>query len=334
MKKQSLIIGCCLLVISLVFFVFHFYFNLKNIPTSPLKAEKIDFEISPGMSFNEIAEKLKNESLIQSETVFKIYGALSMKARQLKPGRYVLVPNLSVSELVAILIKGPKEIPVIIAPGLTLKEIDDKLSEVRIIKSGELINFEISASEKDYPFLAEADSLEGFLFPDTYNFFLGSGADLVIHRFLDNFKNKALSLFESSDKLLDKLILASILEKEIPDYEEKKIVAGILLKRLKTGMPLQVDASVVYAKCFGRFLNCGQISKADYKINSVYNTYFYSGLPKGPIANPGLESIRAILNSKKTEYWYYLSDPKTKKTIFSKTLDEHNKNRVIYLLNR
>lgn len=323
-------IGYTLLAIGFSLLIFY-GIQLFSSPEEDAAKNLTDFEISAGMGFDEISNKLKSEHLIRSETIFKIYNAITGKARQLKPGRYFLSFNLSIPELVGILIKGPKEISITIAPGLTLKEIDDKLSEVYIIKSGELINFEISLLKRDYSFLAEADSMEGFLFPDTYNFFLGSSADLVIHRFLDNFKNKALPLFEGNDNIFSKLILASILEKEIPDYEEKKIAAGILLKRLKINMPLQVDASVVYAKCSGRFLNCPRLVKADYKINSAYNTYFYFGLPKGPIASFGLESIKAILNPKKTEYWYYLSDPETKKTIFSRTLDEHNKNRALYL---
>lgn len=298
-----------------------------------------DFTISAGMSFNEIANKLKSENLIASKTVFKIYGAITGEARQLKPGKYALSSDFSILKLFRILTKGPEEISVVIVPGSTLKEIDEKLSSFNIIKPGEIINFDLPlADKKDYSFLnkagAELGSLEGFLLPDTYRFFPDSGVDLVIHRFLDNFKTKALPFFENSDNILDKLILASIIEKEIPDYEEKKIVAGILLKRLKVGMPLQVDASIVYAKCSGRFLNCPRLTEADYKINSVYNTYLYPGLPEGPISSPDLESIRAVLNSEKTRYWYYLSDPKTQKTIFSETLDEHNKNRAAYLLNR
>lgn len=333
MKKTALIISGFLffgLISSFLFF--------RIFPAGALISID-DFTISAGMSFNEIADKLKSENLIASKAVFKIYGAITGEARKLKPGKYALSSDFSISKLFKILTKGPEEISVIITPGLTLKEIDEKLSSFNIIKPGEIINFDLPlADKKDYSFLnkaeAEAGSLEGFLLPDTYRFFPDSGVDLVIHRFLDNFKTKALPFFENSDNILDKLILASILEKEIPDYEEKKIVAGILLKRLKVGMPLQVDASIVYAKCSGRFLNCPRLTEADYKINSVYNTYLYPGLPEGPISSPDLESIRAVLNSEKTRYWYYLSDPKTQKTIFSETLDEHNKNRAAYLLNR
>jgi len=185
--------------------------------------------------------------------------------------------------------------------------------------------------------------LEGFLLPDTYIFFLGSDPDLVVKKFLDNFELKALPritqlvelrglpFFENSSNILKIINLASLLEKEIPDTKEQQIAAGILMKRLAVGMPLQVDAALVYGKCFGKFLDCPPLREEDYKIKSPYNTYLYGGLPKTPICNPGLKAIKAALNPQKSDYWYYLSDPKTKKTVFSKTLDEHNKNRAEYL---
>jgi len=330
-NKGLLVVGCWLLVIGLSL-LFLYLFQFLNIKNSVITYH--DLEIKRGMSFNEIADNLKAENFIRSKIIFKIYSLITGEVRQFKPGRYILATNISIPELVKVLTKGPEEISVMITPGMTLKEIDDKLSLLNIIKPNDLVNLDINLFKNDYPWLAEAKTLEGFLLPDTYRFFPGSDINLVIHKFLDNFEIKALPFFEGSDNILDKLILASLLEKEIPDYEEKKIVAGILLKRLKTGTPLQVDASLVYAKCSGRFLGCLPLTELDYKIDSSYNTYLYPGLTKSPIANPGLESIKSVLNPQKTDYWYYLSDPKTQKTIFSKTLDEHNNNRAIYLLRK
>lgn len=329
MKKPLLIIiSFCLLVIgfSLLLIFYIFQFSFKNIQF-PVK----NFEISAGMSFDEIIAKLKNEHLIQSKSVFKIYSVLTGNIGKFKPGRYFLKSNIPIFELVRILVKGPKEISIVIAPGLTLKEIDKKLSEFYIIKPDELINFDITFLEKDYPFLSGAISLEGFLLPDTYRFFTNSTPELVIHKLLENFKTKALPFFENNVSVMNALILASLLEKEIPDYKEKQIIADILLKRIENGMFLQVDATLIYAKCEGEFLNCPLLVKEDYRIDSIYNTYLHFGLPENPICNPDLGAIKAALNPIKSDYWYYLSDFKTKETIFSKTLDEHNKNRVIHL---
>jgi len=335
-NKKLLIVGWWLVVVGLILLLLYFFYFLyiKNLSAFNPDAVYRDLEIKTGTSLNEIANQLKDAGLIKSKIIFKIYSLLTGYARQIKPGRYMIPTNISLAELVKILVKGPEEISVVIVPGMTLKEIDEKLSSLNIIKPNELINFDINFLKNDYPFLKGAKNLEGFLLPDTYRFFVSSDINLVIHRLLDNFKNKALPFFENNDNLLEKLILASFLEKEIPDYEEKRIAAGILLKRLEVEMPLQVDAAIIYGKCSGGFLNCPPLTAEDYKINSFYNTYLYPGLVPTPICNPGLDSIKAILNPQKTDYWYYLSDPETKKTIFSKTLKEHNKNRAIYLLRK
>lgn len=296
------------------------------------QTDEISIEIPQKSSFSEIAEKLDQAGLIRSKTAFKIYSLLAGQAHRFKPGKYLIsatdAAKLSTPKLTKILIAGPKEISIIIYPGMTLKEIDERLANSGIIKKNELISFNVDSLKNDYPWLP---SLEGFLLPDTYYFFPVTEPDLTIRKILDNFKLKALPFFNGNANMLKTLTLASLLEKEIPDNDEKRIAAGILKKRLSIGMPLQIDATVIYAKCEGRFLNCPALSKEDYKINSPYNTYLSPGLPAAPISNPSLETIKAAMEPLKTDYWYYLSDPETKKTIFSKTLDEHNQNKVKYL---
>ncbi len=288
-------------------------------------------EIKAGMSFDNVANKLKDIGIIDSKFVIKIYGLITGQASRIKPGRYILSNNISLPRLLVILTEGPAEISALIVPGMTLKEIDRKLSVLGIIESNSLVNLNVNSFKKKYPWLEDASSLEGFLFPDTYNFFSASDVNLVVNKFLDNFEAKALPFSRNSSNLLEIVSLASILEKEVPDYQERQLVVGILLKRLNAGMPLQVDASLIYGKCFGEFLNCPPLQEADYKFDSPYNTYLYKGLPKTPICNPDLDAIKAASSSKKSDYWYYLSDPETQKTVFSRTLDEQNKNRAKYL---
>ncbi|MGB9608998.1 MAG: endolytic transglycosylase MltG, partial [Minisyncoccia bacterium] len=129
------------------------------------------------------------------------------------------------------------------------------------------------------------------------------------------------------------LILASMLEKEAPFFEDQKIIAGILLKRLKLNMPLQVDATICYIKILKNkgSISCLPLNPLDFKINSPYNTYTNKGLPSAPISNPSVQAVLAALNPVESKYLYYLSDPKTKKTIFSQTLKEHNQNILKYL---
>jgi len=122
------------------------------------------------------------------------------------------------------------------------------------------------------------------------------------------------------------ITMASLVEKEIPDHNERKIVSGILWKRLKTSLPLQVDASIAF------ILNkkTSKLTHEDLAVVSPYNTYLNLGLPPGPIANPGLDAIEAAIYPKGSPYWYYLSKPDGG-TVFSKTLDEHNEAKARFL---
>ncbi len=172
------------------------------------------------------------------------------------------------------------------------------------------------------------DDLEGYLFPDTYEFYVPSDLEMVKQKFIKNFNAKVPQLISKNKNLKEILTVASIIEKEVPDSKDRLIVSGIIWKRLERNYPLQIDATVCYIK---KPAPCSSITKKDFSIDSPYNTYLNKGLPPGPISNPGLDSIKAALNPKKSQYWFYLSDPKTNKTIFSVDLDEHNQNIVKYL---
>ncbi|MEK7076669.1 MAG: endolytic transglycosylase MltG [Patescibacteria group bacterium] len=307
--------------------------------------EEIIIRIAPGSGLTDIAAELKKNKVIRSEGIFSLYSLLAGKAHTLKPGRYSIDAGVSLGGLVQTLADGPEDIAVTIVPGMTLREVDAKLSALGLIKSNELASLNLSSFVPDYPWLTKfqnsstidlrgGNNPEGFILPDTYSISSGGDSRAILQKFLDNFQNKALPLFSESSKPFDALIVASLLEKEAPDYMDRERIAGILAKRLRVDMPLQIDATVIYANCGGSFSGCDKNTRADYAINSPYNTYIYTGLPPKPISNPDLEAIRAALTPKASPYWFYLSDPKTKKTIFSETLDEHNDARVNYLLSK
>ena len=296
------------------------------------------------ISINEIARQLKNQKLISSAWFFKIIAFITGQADTLKPGAYFFNRDTSLLKLIKTLVSGPQEKAIIIAPGLTLQEIDDLLSSAKIIKLNSLINFDIKLLDNEYSFLKKLpqgySSSEGFLLPDTYRFHISSSPEVVVRKFLDNLRVKisappeGLTILNDSDNILQLFTIASLLEKEVPDFNEQRLVAGILEKRLKVKMPLQVDATIIYAICRGRFLNCPPLQQSDYRADSPYNTYLYPQLPPTPISNPSLEAIKAAANPQQSDYWYYLSNPKNKKTIFSKNFDEHNRNRIKYLLKK
>ncbi len=184
----------------------------------------------------------------------------------------------------------------------------------------------------DFNFLSQSatDSqviydLEGFLFPDTYEFNYPVMPEEVIRKALDNFQKKVPLDLRQGD-FYQTMVMASILEKEVRSYKDKQVVAGILWKRLKENWPLQVDSTLNYA--MGD--SSAKMHLSDLEFDSPYNTYKYKGLPPGPICNPGIESIKAAVYYENTQYWYYLS-AKNGKTIFSKTFSQHVAAKARYL---
>ena len=288
------------------------YFLYLLTPLTSASKREETLKIDQGQSVEEIAQSLKEAGFIRSQLAFKVYGFVSGALRRLKPGDYNLKPSLSTPDIIALLLAGPKnDIQVTIIEGENLAEIDKKFSELGIISAKGIQNYKFASLRVNYPFLEKAKFLEGFLFPDTYRFFNNSSPEEVIRKILDNFQKKAWPLLKNSRVEDDSLteyeivILASLIEKEVPLHNDRLIVSGILRKRLGINMALQVDAAP--------------------------ETYKRYGLPTTPIANPGLNALYAATHPKTSEYWYYLSDPKTQKTIFSRTFEEHDENRSRYL---
>lgn len=200
---------------------------------------------------------------------------------------------------------------VTIQEGLTAVEVSKLLKEEGIFVSGEALPQE----------------LDGYLFPDTYEFFVPSSLGFVVKKLSDNFNKKVIPVIPEMHGLKEVITVASMVEEETNNFRDRRIVAGIIWKRLQNKMFIQVDASICYVK----EPPCYPVTKEDLDIDSPYNTYLYKGLPPSPISNPGLDSIKASVSPEVSRFWYYLADPKTGKTIFSVTLEEHNKNIVKYL---
>ena len=179
--------------------------------------------------------------------------------------------------------------------------------------------------------ISDNTSLEGFLFPDTYQFPYRIKSEEIVRRMLNNFEKKLTpdlrEEIENQGKTIFEIVtMASLIEKEVRTLEDKKIVSGILWKRLESKIPLQVDATITYITD----KKTTKISIEETKIDSPYNTYKYLGLPLGPICNPGLESIIAAIHLQDSKFWFYLSTPEGE-TIFSKTLKDHNIAQDLYL---
>jgi UPF0755 protein len=297
------------------------FFSLRPVVAA---GDMLHFEVASGTGFQEIAAALKEDGLIRSKKAFEIYAVLAGTARGLKPGRYTVSPAQSGAEISNILAAGPEtETTVTIPEGFTSMDIARLLDEAGVVESEEFLK------------LVMERGLEGRLFPETYRFYYNSKPEMVLAKFLSEFERRAAPLLAADPNNIERnLILASILEKEVPGLEDRRVVAGLLIKRVKIGMPLQVDASICYAKELLRPEDpCEPLTKLDKKIASPYNTYLHSGWPPGAITNPGILAIEAALHPEDSPYWYYLSEPKEGKTIFAKSIDEQVMNQLKYLNN-
>jgi len=288
-------------------------------------AEKI-FVINKGDSVYPIAERLEKEKIIRNKFAFLVYLKLSQKTDKIQAGSFRLSGKDSFSILTEKLSKGRLDKWVIILEGWRAEEVAEKLGE------------ELSIDGKD--FLKLAETKEGYLFPDSYLIPEGTDAEKILEILTRNFEKKWQELIKNTENLnLTKkqiVILASLVEREAKDDNDRKTVAGILLKRWESGWPLQVDATAQYIKagktCLNK-ANCDwwpKVSSADLKIKSSFNTYLEKGLPPSPICNPSFSSLSAAVNPTESDYWYYLSD-KFGKMHYGKTLAEHNENIEKYL---
>ncbi|MBI5420746.1 MAG: endolytic transglycosylase MltG [Parcubacteria group bacterium] len=311
---------------------------MLTIPVSDSKIS-IRINITKGESLREIAAMLQEKKLVRSSSVFVAYVFLRGDATHVLPGVYEIAANSTLLEVLSKITKGPVATNVTLREGMTLREMDALLTQQGIITSGSLFSFKPDnhlkeqLSEFGFSLQQSPYPLEGFLFPDTYRFVPEEGAESVVTKMVANFEDKvglSLKIF-TPDERHKKIIIASLIEKEVAGDYERGVVSGIIERRLKAGMPLQVDASVLYGVCVER-QNCDRVlHRQDFSSPSPYNTYANKGLPPSPIANFGSAALRAALAPEPTPYWYYLSTPDGK-TFFSKTFKEHDNLRAKYLL--
>ncbi len=273
-------------------------------PANSADEQTYPFIIPLGQTASQTTSSLFSKSLIRSPLAGNLYLKFSGLDKKIRPGTYFLSPSLHLKPLLESLTAGPRDIWITFPEGWRREQIATRLA-------ANLQNF------NSQTFLTLTATLEGRLFPDTYLIpTYATEADLVT-MLTSNFSRKVRSLDP------DDLILASLVERETRRPSDRPTVAGILKKRLAAGWPLQVDATIQYAR--------GDWSPiTNTRIPSVYNTYIHPGLPPTPIANPGLESINAVRNPKSTPYWYYLHDAQGQ-IHYAATIGEHNSNVDKYL---
>lgn len=296
-----------------------------------LREEK-EIQIQEGQGAREISKFLHESWVIKNRRWFEVYVILSGSRKELKAGKYLFSGKVTVNDIAGKIIRGDSlsDYELLVPEGYTLYDIDNRLAEEKVIEknsfSKDAISYDNSKGRWEFLQANKNLNLEGYLFPDTYRIKYGSKPEEIIEKMLDNFNKKVWAEYKSQN-FSEHITMASIIEREVQDPEEMKIVSGILWKRLKIDLALQADATLYYFKCYLKIPpNCGAIANGDKEINSGYNTYLYTGFPAGPISNPGLNAIKAAFNPVSSPYLYYLSAKDDGRTIFAKTLDEHTQN--------
>ena len=266
---------------------------------------------------DQVADALKEGDIINFKFLFKLFSKLSHANTKIDPGTYDVSTKLDYRALITEMQTGSdsQEITKITFPeGYRMEQIFELLEDNNICSYDDLMeaaaehDYSYSWLEEDWYLNAKGDPtrLEGYLFPDTYEFYQGENAVNVINRFLLRFhglltqdmyqqaENRGVTLHEA-------VIIASLIEKEAGPEDDRSNFSSVIFNRLNSGWKLQLDSTVNYIKNTSTF----NLSNADLSIDNPYNTYVYEGLPKGPICSPGLASINAALNPNSTDYWFW-----------------------------
>jgi len=317
--------------------------NYKYAVTSPFdtRGENLAFVVQKGDGVRQIAANLQSAKLINSSLFFNIYAKYNDLGTKFQAGEYELSAKMSMAEIADALVSGKvirKEKEVKFIEGWTTREMDAYLTKENIIKSGDLLAYsksEIGNLKADYDFLTDLSTnatLEGYLFPDTYKINENAKLEAIVKKMLGNFNAKLTEEMRTDIKkqgktLYEIVTMASLIEKEVKSYDDKRMVSGIFWNRIENGQALESCATLAFI--LG--VNKKQYTYDDTKIDSPYNTYMNRGLPPGPISNPSLNAIKAAIYPIDNDYVYFLSRFDNGETVFSKTYDEHLRNKEKYL---
>ena len=300
--------------------------------TSPYRGfsgSEVFVEVPPGASVSTIANRLTAAGVVSDALTFRLVARLSGDERRLQAGEYRFAEPATPAAVIDRLVRGDVFArPLTVPEGLSLFEVAALVERAGL---GTAEEFRRAAADgaRIAAFDPEARSLEGFLFPDTYALPRSAGADGLVRAMLDRFgaafdadlRARAAAQHLSPRELIT---LASLVEKETARDDERTIVAAVYRNRLRIGMLLQCDPTVIYAKMLAGTWR-GNLTRADLQMESPYNTYRYPGLPPGPIASPGRASIAATLAPADVPYLYFVSR-NDGSHVFSTTLAEHNRN--------
>ena len=310
MKKNKRIIRVARIFVIMIIIIT--IWQCFKIVDTPLKINNEEIvEVAEGDSFYGILDKLSEEGKIKNKFLVKLYLKICGIKPEVLEGTYKLNKSMTLNEFVNLLTDSNKDkVYITIPEGYTIDDIAEKLEENNICNRKEFIDsvkkYELPKYISNNP--NKRYNLEGFLFPDTYSFNKNENADFIIKTMLNRFEKvwqeivEDLNISIPEEEIEKKVNVASIIEKEAVVDSERSFISSVIYNRIAIGMPLQIDATVIYS--YGYHIE--KMYEKYLEIDSPYNTYMYYGLPIGPISNPGRASLMAALKPKETDYLYYL----------------------------
>ncbi len=274
--------------------------------------KKVHVKITRGMTTAEIARQLSDKGVISNSWKFRILSRMRGYDGQMKTGTYTFATGMSDEEVFEAILNGAKHLARLTIPeGFTVKEIAARLYELDLADKEDFLKAAKDFQPYDYitPNKNVFFAAEGFLFPETYEIESDYSIEEILKMMTGEFDKRLTDEMRAKAKemnlsIYELVTLASLVEKEVRYEEDRAVVAQVLLKRLKLNMPLQTDATLQYLMDAPK----EDVTIEDTKIDSPYNTYQNAGLPPGPVANPGIEAIEAVLNPANTDYLYFVAD--------------------------
>jgi UPF0755 protein len=279
--------------------------------------------VPKGATPTTLGRELEAKGILRSAQAF----ALRARGAVIQPGVYDLSPRESPARILDRLVRGDVVTQRVTFPeGWTLAQIARRLDQRGLVDEAAFLDLVTRRGNTLRASFPPPANLEGYLFPDTYEFPVGASAEDIAQQMLTNFdrrvaQGRADAIKRSGRALSEIVTIASLIEREAEVPEDRSLIAGVIYNRLEREMPLQIDATVQYA----RGVHTARLLYRDLEIDSPYNTYRIPGLPPGPIANPGMASIEAALSPRKSDYLYYVARADGSH-VFGRTLAEHNHN--------
>ncbi len=301
---------------------------------------EITITIPEDATVGQVSELLDKSGVVNYGTLFHLFTNVIYKDIEFRPGMWTLNSNMDYRHIVnEIRLTDRSTQTVTIPEGYTIDQIIDTLVENGLSSEDELKSV-LQDGEFNYDFLPDGEELgndtnrlEGYLFPDTYEFYLGDDADTIINKMLGNFENKlndesngeslAAQCEEKGISISDMVIIASMVEKEAVNADDMYQVSGVIANRLNHSSEypyLNIDATIQYA------VGHTTLTDEDMQSDSPYNTYTSKGLPPGPICNPGYEALNAAINPAEHDYYYYVANADRTAHIYAKTQEEQTAN--------